>query len=128
VERATRRFLAWAVVEERSKPVFEGLGDAAPPAKNYYSDQFAVWQASWYPGVYEALPNKSQTYSVEGDNSELRHYLARLARQSRCFSRSLEALSRAVDIFACAWNARQQFKHRYKRGDKCLPAQVTDFI
>jgi IS1 family transposase len=32
------------------------------------------------------MPDKSQTYSVEADNAELRPYLARLARRSRCFS------------------------------------------
>jgi len=35
---------------------------------------------------------------VEGDNAELRHYLARLVRRSRCFSRSLKALWLAVKV------------------------------
>ena len=79
--------------------------DTAPPAKNYHSDAFSVWGASWYPGNYEAHDDKSETYSVEGGNAELRHYLARLARSSRCFSRSIDALTRAVDLFVRTWNA-----------------------
>ncbi|MBP9502950.1 MAG: IS1 family transposase [Candidatus Promineofilum sp.] len=38
------------------------------------------------------MDDKSETYSVEAGNAELRHYLARLGRKSRCFSRSIKAL------------------------------------
>src|SRR5258706_11884914 len=76
------------------------------------------------PVFTPALPNKSQTYSVEADNAELRHYLARLTRRSRCFSRSLHALWRAVKLFVFAWNRRQLFKHEFP---KAL-AHVRDFI
>jgi len=56
------------------------------------------------------MSDKSQTYSVEAENAELRHYLARLARKSRCFSRCILALARAVNLFLFAWNRRQLFK------------------
>ena len=60
--------------------------DDAPKAKWYYSDGFDAYQWLWYHfGRYEVSQGKSETYSVEGDNAELRHYLARLARKSRCF-------------------------------------------
>ncbi len=48
--------------------------------------------------------DKSQTYSVEGDNAELRYYLARL---TRCFSKCIKALRRAVKLFVWCWNWRQ---------------------
>ncbi len=69
-------------------------------------------------------PDKSQTFSVEGDNADLRHYLARLGRKSRCFSRSLEALARAVKLFAYCYNARQLFKRRYPK----INAHLIDFL
>ena len=124
--------MAWAVTPHRGKELFESLVDSAPVAQNYYSDprygsavlEFSAWMSSWYPGAYAALPDKSQTYSVEGDNAELRHYLARLARDSRCFSRCIAALRRAVDLFVRAWNGRQEFKRRYPP----LPAHVKDFL
>ena len=70
------------------------------------------------------MADKSQTYAVEGDNAELRHYLARLARGSRCFSRSIDALRTAVRLFVYAWNARQL----YKRAHPHYPAHVRDFV
>ena len=45
------------------------------------------------------MTDKRQTYSIEADNAELRHYLACLARASRCFSRSIQALRNAVKLF-----------------------------
>ena len=124
VERSSRRIVGWAVTPQRTKDLFESLVDAAPVAQQYYSDAFSTWRASWYPGAYEALPDKSQTYSVEGDNAELRHYLARLARRTRCFSRCIHALRRAVHLFVWAWNQRQTFKRSHPK----LPAHVADFI
>ena len=72
-----------------------------------------IWSTT--PGSMQALPNKSQTYSVEGDNSDLRHYLARLARKSRCFTRSLRALRDAVKLFVYAWNRRQLYRRKHPK-------------
>lgn len=73
--------------------------DAAPHAQSYFSDAFNTYRELCWWGTHQAMSNKSQTYSVEGDNADLRHYLARLARKSRCFSRCIRALRRAVDLF-----------------------------
>ena len=75
-------------------------------------------------GVHAVAPGKSETFSVEGDNAELRHYLARLARKSRCFSRCLWALTRAVALFVYAWDRRQRAKRAFPK----LPAEVCDFV
>jgi len=100
------------------------LLDRSPQAKQYYSDAFAVYDTLvYYPGHHQALLNKSQTYSVEADNAELRHYLARLARKSRCFSRCLHALYQAIKLFVFAWNRRQLYKQAFPR----YPAAVRDF-
>jgi len=99
--------------------------DESPQAHRYYSDAFGIYtQLIYDPGQHRALADKSETYSVEGCNAELRHYLARLARRSRCFSRSLEALRRAIKIFVFAWNRRQLFK----RAHPAYPAHVRDFV
>jgi hypothetical protein len=48
--------------------------DDAPPAYHYFSDGFATYAQLLYPGEHKVAPGKSQTFSVEGDNAELRHY------------------------------------------------------
>lgn len=99
--------------------------DDAPKAKRYYSDGFDAYQWLWYHfGRYEVSEGKTDTYSVEGDNAELRHYLARLARASRCFSRCPYALQSAIRLFVYAFNSRQLYKQQYPD----YPAQVMDFL
>ena len=125
VDRATRCILGWRVLWERDADALQSVVDDAPPARRYFSDGFNVYPALVYaPGRHAVAPGKSQTYSVEGDNAELRHYLARLGRRSRCFSRCLWALARAVALFVYAWNRRQRRKRQFPK----LPAHVCDFV
>lgn len=58
---------------------------------------------------YELSDGKTDTFSVEADNAELRHYLARLARSSRCFSRC----PYAVRLFVYYFNQRQLHQRRF---------------
>jgi IS1 family transposase len=80
---------------------------SAPHAANYFSDAFNTYRELCWRGAHTSLYDKSQTYLVEGTNADLRHYLARLARRSRRFSRCIHALSRAADLSARFYNARQ---------------------
>jgi len=103
----------------------QAMLDRAPQARYYYSDQFSTYATLiYYPGKHESLPDKTQTYSVEADNAELRHYLARLERKSRCFSRSIQALWSAVKLFVFAWNRRQLHKQTFPK----YPADLRDFV
>jgi IS1 family transposase len=125
VERATSCIVGWMVTCTCDSQHWQGVLDDAPQAVLYYSDDSATYDGLIYtPGIHLALPDKSQTYRVEGDNAELRHYLARLARRSRCFSRSLQALWRAVKLFVYAWNRRQLYKQRHPN----YPAHLMNFV
>jgi insertion element IS1 protein InsB len=107
--------LSWAVTFERSEDVIQEVIDASCPARWYYSDAFQVYEPLIYPGIHTMMHDKSQTYSVEGDNAELRHYLARLVRRSRCFSRCPHALHCAMRLFVYCFNARQLHKRLYPK-------------
>ena len=41
---------------------------------------------------YNHITSKKETYTVEGYNSLLRHFLARLKRKTKCYSKSAEML------------------------------------
>jgi len=125
VERKTRCIVAHCVVWHRTEEALrEMVWQVMPSAKQYFNDAFALYDTIGYPGEHQSLANKRETYSVEGDNAELRHYLARLGRRSRCFSRKIEALRRAVDLFVMAWNRRQRFHRRFPK----LRQNLRDFI
>jgi len=51
---------------------------------------------------------KRDTHTIEGRNSELRHYLARLHRKTKCYSKSLDGSSQAVKLFVWDWNRCQR--------------------
>jgi IS1 family transposase len=124
VDRATRCIVAWAVCTSRTPELMQSVVDAAPHAENYYSDAFNTYRELCWWGRHQAMYDKSQTYSVEGANADLRHYLARLGRRSRCFSRCINALTRAVDLFVRFYNARQLKKRKYPR----YPAPLATMI
>ena len=42
--------------------------------------------------------SKAQTYTVEGYNSLFRHFLARMRRKSKCYSKSQEMLEYSVKL------------------------------
>ncbi len=125
VDRTTSCIVAWAVAYERTEAILQALVDQAPQARFYYSDLFALYRLLVYaPGLYTPLPDKSETYRVEGDNAEMRHYLARLGRSSRCFSRCINALRRAMRLFVFAWNSRQLYRQRYPK----FPVHLFHFL
>ena len=120
--------MGFGVVWNRDWEAMQQVVDDAPPAYRYFSDGFNVYPTLltllYAPGRHAVALGKSETFSVEGDNAELRHSLARLGRRSRCFSRCLWALTRAVGLFVYAWNRRQRAKRAFPK----LPAHVCDFV
>ena len=65
----------------------------------------SIWNANWQTG----------TYSVEAVNADLRHYLKRLARKSRCFSRRMQSLAKNIQLFVYCYNHRQLAKRTFPK-------------
>jgi IS1 family transposase len=125
VDRATRCIVSYDVVWERTWDALHETIERAVPAQQYYSDAFPTYETLVYsPGTHAVAPGTRQSYSVEADNAEVRHYLARRGRRSRCFSRSIAALRRAVKLFVHAWNRRQLHKRAFPR----YACHVSDFV
>lgn len=114
VDRATRCIIGWRVELQRTGTILQEILTHSVQAQRYFSDRFDAYQTLLYwPAVHTAMGDKSQTYSVEGTNAHIRHYLARLARRTRCFSRCVHALRRALHLFIFAYNRRPLYKHRF---------------
>lgn len=113
------------MVGERTQEAIQQMVDDAPKARWYFSDGFDAYaRLGYHYGRYEVSQGKNNPYSVEGDHAELRHYLARLARRSRCFSRCLSALQSALKLFVFSFNRRQLYKQFFPN----YPAQLKDFV
>ena len=124
VDRATHCLLSWDAVSERSSTNLQACLERAPQARQYYSDAFPAYDNLYYGAPYEMRTDKKETYSVEAVNADLRHYLKRLARKSRCYSRRLDALLNNLRLFAYCYNQRQLAKQKYPQYN--LP--LIDFL
>ena len=76
-DRTTRCILGWAASSERNKACFSKWSMQhlkRLSSSVIYIRRTATW--SYTPGLNTSMPDKSETYRVEGLNAELRHYLA----------------------------------------------------
>ena len=108
--------MSWRVVWERSDEVVQHMVDEVPNAFQYCTDTdgFSIYTGrNYHRGWHLVAHGKSQTYSVEGDNAELRHYIKCLARSTRCFAKRMDSLMRRVKFFVHCWNQRQLFRPAY---------------
>ena len=90
ISRDKRQILGYDIAFDRSKERIQKLVDNSSKASKYYSDAYHAYAEVGYEGVHTSLKNKSQTYTVEGVNSDLRQYIPPLRRKSKCFFRSIE--------------------------------------
>ena len=99
VARESRLIVGAEVMEERSWERMQAYADELPFAERYCTDELAVYaELLWPPSPqgtnsnYVISQGKDETYTIEGVNADLRTYLGRLKRKSRCFSRCIHAL------------------------------------
>jgi IS1 family transposase len=131
VSRNPRQIVGFDVSFDKSSARIQNMVDAAPPADLYYSDGYVGYLDVVYPGYYiRNIRDKSDTYTVEGVNADLRHYIPLLARRSRCFARKLETLQAVLAVFVDAYNRFGEAKHAYRqrRPSGELPFALVNFI
>ena len=103
VDRTRKKFSAF-VIGDRSVKTGKKLW-----AKIKDSCSGIVFSDFWKP--YTAfvprkkhIQSKAETYTVEGYNSIIRHYLARFKRRTKCYTKSLEMLELSILLLIDKWN------------------------
>ena len=104
VSREKRQIVGYDIAFDKSRERIQKLVDSSPKADHYFSDAYSAYSEICYYVSHTALKNKSQTYTVEGVNSDLRHYIPALHRRSKCFFRSLDTMRAVFKIFVHAFN------------------------
>lgn len=131
VSREPRQVVGFDVAYDKSPRRIQAIVDGAAPAEKYCSDGWSGYIDVIYPGVHiRNTHDKSDTFTVEGVNADLRHYIPILARRSRCFARTLETLQAVVEVFVDAYNRFGAAKHRHRqlRPTGKLPFALVDFL
>lgn len=119
------------VSPDKSAQTIQGMVDEAPEAKKYCTDGYFGYLDVVFPGEHIYNPhNKRNTFTVEGINADLRHYIPTLARRSRCFPRKLQNLSAVLCIFVRAYNRFGIEKARFSSlyPDSTPPFSLFDFL
>jgi IS1 family transposase len=115
VSRDTREIVGFDIAFDKSRERIQRLVDRSVKAHQYYSDAYLAYAEVRYEGTHTSLKNKSQTYTIEGVNSDLRYYIPALHRRSKCFFRSLETAKAVFKIFVNAFKlfacAKKNFPH-----------------
>jgi IS1 family transposase len=116
VDRASRCIVSWDLVTERTFETMQDFADQVwqhsplpchSPACLFYSDQLSTYSTLVYrQGQHQPQPGKSQTYTVEGLNADLRCYVSTLVRRTRGFARDTQSLRRMVWLFVFCHNRR----------------------
>jgi IS1 family transposase len=133
VSRNPRNIAGFDVAYDKSPERIQAIVDSAPEAEKYCTDGYLGYIDVVYPGEHvRNIHNKSDTFTVEGVNADLRHYIPILARRSRCFARKIETLRAVVEVFVEAYNkfgvAKMKFRHGRDPKSRELPFSVLDFL
>ena len=116
LSRLPRQIEGFDVAFDKSPERIQRIVDGAPEAKKYCTDGWFGYVDVVYPGRHiQNSRDKSDTFTVEGVNADLRHYIPILARRSRCFARKLETLQAVMDVFVDAYNRFGEAKHKYRQ-------------
>lgn len=101
------------MVEERSydtlQPLVDQVFEQVEKVQQFYSDGLGTYQELVYRqgrrmARHEVAPGKSQTYTVEGTNADLRCYVPALDRKGRCFPRRKDNLRAFLRLFITCYN------------------------
>ena len=133
VSRLPRQIVGFDVAFDKSPERIQAIVDNAPAAENYCTNGWTGYIDVVYPGQYiRNVSNKNDTFTVEGVNADLRHYIPLLARRSRCFPRKLETLKAVIEVFVVAYNkfgmAKMKFRQNRNPKSRELPFSVLDFL
>jgi len=131
VSRKPRQIVGFDAAFDKSPERIQNIVDNAPEAKTYCTDGWQGYIDVIYPGQHiRNVRDKSNTFTVEGINADLRHYIPILARRSRCFARKLETLQAVLAVFVEAYNrfGAAKLKHRTMRINAEIPFSVIDFF
>jgi len=95
--RESKRILAHQI-GKRDRPTVRKLLQKISPIEclRYYTDAHLSYKGLFPKGKHKE--SKKYTYTVEGINSAIRHYLARLRRRSKCYSKSEGMTEKSISL------------------------------
>ena len=126
VARKERKLVGFDIANDKETERIQELIDDSPKADFYHADGYVSYQEVSYYGYFQHHYDKSETYTVESVNSDLRKYIPFLQRKSKCFLRSLDTARAVLKIFMHAYNKFNQQKQEHPKYKNSY--HLTQFI
>ncbi len=99
VNRTPRKIVGFDADFDKSAERVQRIVDSAPDSEKYCTDGWLGYIDVVNPGIHKRnCRDKSDTFTVEGVNADLRHYIPIFARRSRCFARKLDTLKAVINV------------------------------
>ena len=115
VSRKPRQIVGFDVAADKSPERRQTIVDSAPESRYYCTDGCLGYIDIIYPGRHiRNVSNKNDTFTVEGINTDIRHYIPVFSRRVRCFCRTLETLEAVLSVFVNAYNKFGEAKLKYR--------------
>ena len=116
VSRNPRQIVGFDAAFDKSPERIQRMVDKGPEAKYYCTDGYWGYVDIVYPGKHiRNNRDKSDTFTVESVNADLRHYIPVLRRRSRCFPRKIDTLYAVLSVFVEAYNAFGFAKMKFRQ-------------
>ena len=127
VSREPRQIIGHVVSRDKTSKTIQKMVDAAPDAERYCTDGYSGYLDVVFPGKHIFnIHNKNDTFTVEGVNADLRHYIPTLAHRSRCFPQKLENLQAVLEAVPIG-DGMQIGEKNFCLARKKLAGILTDF-
>ncbi|KAA6334723.1 hypothetical protein EZS27_016982 [termite gut metagenome] len=97
VDRLGKRFVGFVCGNRSTQTglkLWEEIKDT--PVSFYCSDYWKSYEAFIPPEKH--LQTKAETFTVEGYNSRIRHYLARFKRKGKCYSKAQHMIDKSLKL------------------------------
>ena len=131
VSREISQIAGFDAAYDKAPERIQHIVDNSPSGQEYFTDGYLGYIDVVYPGKHiRNTCDKSDTFTVEGVNADLRHYIPILARRSRCFPRTIDTLLAVIKVFVQAYNlfGAAKYKYRLKHKTKETPFTFVSFL
>jgi len=112
ISREPRQIVSFAVGDDKSAAILQGLVDRTIQAQNYATDgNLSYLDVDFYGSKHiRNVKNKKDTHNIESVNADLRHYISGLSRRSRCFFRKIDTIKAVLNVYINAYNRFGEYK------------------
>jgi len=105
VDRQAKRFISFVCGDRSTQTGLKLWKQIKDLKTERYATDYWKSYAEFLP-ANQHIQSKAETYTVEGYNSRVRHYLARFKRRGKCYSKAQYMIERSLNLLFLKCNGQ----------------------